>query len=99
MLYLLCGVIIGLVIGRLLWYTVPDAVTPAPDAVTPAPAPHQYDPISRMPVRKLLLVVFLLISYTTYAASIAVMDPFTKGPKALVAGDGIAFTGSTISAT
>src|SRR3990170_7959864 len=99
MLYIFCGVIIGLVIGRLLWYTVPDAVTPAPDAVTPAPAAHQYDPISRMPVRKLLLLVFLLISSTTYAASIAVMDPFTKGPKALVAGDGIAFTGSTISAT
>lgn len=76
-------------------------VTPAP-ATTPTvtPAKYRYDPDTHKLVRHCVIIGLLLTTVvSSHAGNIAVMDPFTKGPKNLVPGDGIEFVGTTIKAT
>jgi len=98
------ALVIGYLIGRYCRPGTPAVVAQeAPTQLEPppvTPAKYRYDPDTHKLIRHCVVVGLLLTAaVSSQAGNIAVMDPFTKGPKNLVPGAGIAFTGTTISAT
>lgn len=98
---LIVGLLIGYLVGRQYRPGTLAVVQEAPVEPPPVtPARYKYDPDSHKLIRRCVIIGLLLTAtVSSQAGNIAVMDPFTKGPKNLVPGTGIAFTGTTISAT
>lgn len=99
---LIVGLVVGWLIGRYCRPVAPEQVDTVAAATQPPTAPpkYRYDPDTHKLIRRCVVIGLLLTTaLSAQAGNIAVMDPFTKGPKNLVPGAGIAFIGTTISAT